>query len=124
MRTFITLGLTVALLAACSAPWEGMSESDIGAWKALGVDSEAAQQWRGGGFSASAAEGWLAQGFDAATAGAWRSEDFSPSEARAWIDGKFKLKDAVARRAEGLTPTPPAAVEEAMKSLGSVGSTP
>ena len=127
------LALLVTLLAACSSTptWEGMSQTDISAWKGLGLDAGAAQElaeegigpqeakgwmdngitavddildWKKEGFTVANSEGWVANGFDLDAATEWNEEKFTADEAKTWIDGGFDLDDAVKNRTKGLAP--------------------
>lgn len=126
------LGVLMVVIGCASAPtWEGMSESQISAWRDIGVEAEWAQKftkagldsadvaaWRAAGISAgedildwaeegfSATEGgeWVADGFDLETASEWREEKFSASEAKAWRDADFSLRSAISERKKGLSP--------------------
>jgi hypothetical protein len=129
----IWLGILVLVVAGCaSAPtWEGMSESQIAAWRNVGVEAEWAQQyakagidpaaysdwtkagfssgeaildWAGEGFAAKDAGDWVSSGFDLDSAVDWQKENFSPADAKAWKDADFSLSKAVDERSKGLSP--------------------
>ncbi len=131
-RIVSALGLLLVVAGCASTPtWEGMSESQIAAWRDIGVEAEWAQKftkaglsssdvaaWRAAGISEgeaildwaqegfSAQEGgeWVKDGFDLETAADWREENFSASEAKAWRDADFSLRSAVSERKKGLSP--------------------
>jgi hypothetical protein len=130
-------GLAVAvscalLAAACAAPpWEGMSESQIAAWRGVGVESQWARTygkaglepadvkawtgagipagkdilaWKDAGFEPAEAGDWAKNGFDLNAAVAWKKQKFSATEATTWHRAGFSVGDAADERAKGLAP--------------------
>jgi hypothetical protein len=97
---------SVLVLTGCgSTPtWEGMSQTDISEWKALGLDAAASQDWKEAGISAADATNWIAAKFDLKEASKWAAEAFTAAEAADWKIGGFDLKDAIKAREKGLTP--------------------
>lgn len=145
-NTLIHLSLLVIALlpsACASAPtWEGMSETEISAWKELnagpgdaqtyreaGLDVQAVSQWsehgfkktdavlawHKAGFTAAEAKAWRAKRFTWERAVAWREEKFKPEEAYEWKKGGFNLEDSVENRERGLKPIQPVAPKKASK---------
>ena len=56
---FLLAGLCAALLSACaSAPWAGMSETEIAAWKEAGFTAQNAHGWKEKGFTPQQAGEW------------------------------------------------------------------
>jgi hypothetical protein len=97
---------SVLVLTGCgSTPtWEGMSQTDISEWKALGLDAAASQDWTEAGISAEDAAKWLAANFDLEEAADWAAQAFTAAEAADWKIGGFDLKDAIKAREKGLAP--------------------
>lgn len=131
-KTLFIVLVALFLTACASAPtWEGMSESEISAWKGINVDVASAQKfrsagltstavgewqsaglsgtqaildWNKGGYSPATGAPWIEKGFDLKTAQAWTADKFTAEEARTWMDADFTLKEAVKNRKMGLTP--------------------
>jgi hypothetical protein len=126
------LVLAVMLLGACAAPtWEGISETEIGAWKdlnlgpgdaqayrAAGLDAKAVSlwsdkgfktvddvlAWHKAGFGAEEAGAWKNHGFAMDRAVAWKKAKFNPDNAKEWKGAGFNLEDATKNRDKGLSP--------------------
>ncbi|RRJ82796.1 hypothetical protein [Aestuariirhabdus litorea] len=95
----------LVLVGCASTPsWEGLSESDIAAWKSAGFTVESADLWRDYNFSAVEAQSWSQQGFDPEEAAEWSKESFSADEASRWKGAEFDLDTAIEERAKGLAP--------------------
>lgn len=96
----------ILIIGGCSSTptWEGMSQADITAWKALGLDAGASQDWSAIGLTPSQAGDWIAANIDVNTASEWASEQFTATEATDWTKGGFNLKQAIKSRSDGLRP--------------------
>lgn len=132
MRTGLILSLALMLGACASTPtWEGMSESEIAAWKAMDLTAESAQKfsraglssddvaawreagltgtdailaWSKTGWKPESAASWLERDFDLETASEWAKERFTAEEASVWMKSGFDLDQAMDNREKGLTP--------------------
>lgn len=105
-KTLLVAGVFAAALAGCSSTptWDGMSQTDISGWKALGLDAAAAKEYTKEGFTLESATLWVQAGYSAERAEEWASENFSAREAEAWRKGGFDLAEAKKNRAKGLSP--------------------
>ncbi|WP_411991524.1 hypothetical protein [Agarivorans sp. DSG3-1] len=128
----LSVAFGLLLLVACSSTptWDGMSESEIAAWKEIGVNVEQVQTYVRAGmsqpqvkefidqkftdpaqitswgqtFTAFDARGWIDSGFDLTAAKDWAANKFSFEEAAAWASADFDLDGAKKNRDKGLTP--------------------
>lgn len=101
----LVFSLFLALVGCGSTPtWEGMAESEISQWRAIGFDAGQAQKWSNKGFNPEQAGGWKTVGFDLETATKWGGKSYSSADAKRWVDAGFNLDDANDARAKGLTP--------------------
>jgi hypothetical protein len=130
----LAIAYLIAFLGACASTpkdWRDMGETEISAWKALGVNSQQAQLYRKQGLSADAVKAWqmngfgeqktilnwvdygftadnagewLANGFDREQARDWKKERFTAKEAKSWRDSGFSLRDSISNRKKGLKP--------------------
>ena len=115
----ITIGLAAFFFACASAPpWGEMSQNEIAAWKADGLNAQEAQAWKKKGFDAQSAKEWHSRGFDLEATQAWMEEGFSAAEAKHWKAAGFSISQAAANRGKGLTPieSPPEAKPSETKS--------
>jgi hypothetical protein len=96
----------ILIIGGCSSTptWEGMSQDDITAWKALGLDAAASQDWSAAGLTPTQAGAWIAANIDVKTASKWVGEQFTATEATEWTQGGFDLKQAIKSRSDGLRP--------------------
>ncbi|MFD2167877.1 hypothetical protein ACFSJY_16610 [Thalassotalea euphylliae] len=132
MKKLGIIAFSVMLAACASAPsWKGMSESEIAAWKDMGVtveqvgayvkaglshpqvqewltngftEQKSILAWSGANFKPEQAASWRDVNFNLEDAMAWAAEKFTPADAKAWRDGGFELEDALDNREKGLQP--------------------
>ncbi len=135
MKKSLILALTsILLLAGCAnkpPTWEGYSQEEIAAWKALDVEpataiaysaanlnAESVGKWITAGFTSSqeiiswtkakfapeAGAGWKATGLKLAEALNWRDNKFTAQETKDWLEGGFNISSAKENRDKGLTP--------------------
>ncbi|MCH2184980.1 hypothetical protein MK280_03840 [Myxococcota bacterium] len=102
----LTLTALAAFFLACAStpPWGDMSQDEIAAWKADGLDAAEAQAWKKKGFTAESAKAWHSRGFDLEATQAWMKEGFDADEAKRWKTAGFSISQAAANRGKGLTP--------------------
>jgi hypothetical protein len=119
LRAAFILLATLASVGCATPPWQGMSESEIAAWKGVGFTAEMARDWHDRDFSVKDAGVWQSQGFDAEAAKEWRAKLFPPEQAKAWRVAGMGLEEAIENREKGLTPIaaekPEAPVESSAK---------
>ncbi len=101
----LVLGTFLTIVGCSSNPtWEGMSESEISQWRAIGAGAGQAQSWSREGFNAEKTKEWKTAGFDLESAREWSNESYTAAEAKRWKDSGFDIDEANDARKKGLTP--------------------
>ena len=106
MKKLGVIFCALVLTACASAPsWKGMSESEIAAWKEMGVTVEQVGAYVKAGLTHPQVQEWLANGFsEQKDIINWASANFTPEQAASWRDVNFNLNDAIAWAAEKFMP--------------------
>ena len=106
MKNIVILLFAIILTSCASTPsWKGMSESEIAAWKEMGVSVEQVGAYVKAGLSHPQVQDWISNEFkDQKSIIEWASANFKPEQAAQWRDVNFNLNDAIAWAAKKFSP--------------------